>query len=369
MSFSYDYNLNIPRYYAQTPSFRATDTVVKSDSILAKPIEQVSNIIEGSVDTFVPATEEEKKKKSNKTAIAVASSVIVLSTLVALLNPRYSSKLTKKLSSWQTHASSKVNKGEKGVVKNKFYKAISKGLNTGLRCLEFSNNFNSAKDLIFKEFCVKEKKFSNIRNQDTRKVLKKIDKTFTNIMKKPYNAITNWFDKISKHTVSLKYKKASKKMDLYEELALKYKDKLTPDEQKVLQDKLDQIKTIREYFSDKQLAERLLDQEKSMSELESKFWKKYKTYRHGFSNKWKNKGEHIDKNMTFWAEEIMMPTRNKFERQGLDVVEQLVGDGKDKKGLYNEIFELIEPKIAKDGFRNNDFFYMPIFLISSLPAS
>ena len=46
MSFSYDYNLNIPKYYAQNPNFRATDTVVNSDSILAKPIEKVTNTIQ-----------------------------------------------------------------------------------------------------------------------------------------------------------------------------------------------------------------------------------------------------------------------------------------------------------------------------------
>ena len=348
MAFSYDYNLNKSRYYAPNPNFRATDTVVKPDSILAKPIEKVSNIIEGSVDTFVPANEEEKKKKSNKTAITVASSVLVLSTLVAVLNPRYSATLSKKLSSWKAKTGAKIDTTKKSFVTNKFYKALSGGLNWGLKTLEFSNNFNSAKDLIFKDFCTRKKSFNKVKDKNTRNILKKIDSGFTSIISKPYNTITKWFDKISKHTVMMNYKKSARQMDLYEELVLKYKDKLSIDEQKLLQEKLEQAKNIRNFFSDEKITERFVEQEKSMSELETKFWKRYKTYRHGFSNKWKNKGDHIGQNMTFWAEEIMMPTRNKFERQGLDVVENLVGNGKDKKGVYEEIFEIIKPHISKD---------------------
>ena len=343
MSFSYDYNLNIPKYYAQNPNFRATDTVVNSDSILAKPIEKVTNTIEGAVDTFVP-TSEEKKKKSTKTAIAVGSSVLVLSTIVALLNPRYSAKLSKKLSNWQTKAGTKAEKSNKGPL----YKGFSKAIGWSLKGLEFSNNFNTGKDVLFKEFCTSQKSFNKVRNKETRKVLKKIDNTFVNIMKKPYNAITNWFDRISKRTVELKYKKASKQMDLYEELVSKYKDKLSAEDQKLLQEKLDRAKLIREHFSEPKLAERFLDQEKSMSELETQFWKRYKKYRSGFSNKWKSKSEHIGNNMTFWAEEIMMPTRNKFENQGKDVVSQLMGDGNGKKGIYEEIFEIIEPNLSKE---------------------
>ena len=77
-----------------------------------------------------------------------------------------------------------------------------------------------------------------------------------------------------------------------------------------------------------------------MENLERDFLKQYRVYKNGFSNKWVNKGEHIDKNMTFWAEKIMQPTRDRVERQGLDVVEKLDGKTNGQKGLYDEIYAM-----------------------------
>ena len=78
MPFGYDYNLNIPRYYAQNPTFRANeDAVVNSNSVLAKPIEKVSNIIENSVDTFVPAAEEKKKSDDAFNVISMILAILM----------------------------------------------------------------------------------------------------------------------------------------------------------------------------------------------------------------------------------------------------------------------------------------------------
>ena len=38
--------------------------------------------------------------------------------------------------------------------------------------------------------------------------------------------------------------------------------------------------------------------------------------------------------MSFWAEDMLMPSRNKFEQDGKKAVDTLVGDGKGVKGKY-----------------------------------
>ena len=55
-------------------------------------LEAAQVAISDAVDTIVKKVDEEKKKKSTKTAIGVGSSVLILSTLVALLNPKISPK-------------------------------------------------------------------------------------------------------------------------------------------------------------------------------------------------------------------------------------------------------------------------------------
>ena len=51
---------------------------------------------------------------------------------------------------------------------------------------------------------------------------------------------------------------------------------------------------------------------------------------------------------TFWAEDSLMAKRNKLEEEGLNVINNLVGDGKTKKGAYNEIVELLSPHLSKE---------------------
>ena len=76
--------------------------------IVTKPIDKVENIVNNTVDTFVPEPKSEEKKNSHKTAIRVGSTVLVLSAIVALLNPKFSSSLVKNLKKTSTKAANKA---------------------------------------------------------------------------------------------------------------------------------------------------------------------------------------------------------------------------------------------------------------------
>lgn len=343
MSFSCGYNLNRFVNPQNNVSFKAEASPIASEAPLSKPIESVQKTIENTVDVFVP--EGEKKKKSYKKAIAVGSSVLVVSGLVALLNPKYSSKLVSKLKGWSKGAEARLEKNKNDYLKSKFHSATKKTLDFGVRTLEFSNNINSAKDVGFKWLCCEKKAFHNIKNNSMRKFLQKTDHYFTKIMTKFHATITKWFDSISKKTVASKYKSASKKMDKFDALIKEYRGKLSPEEQVQLDAKLAEIAKTREFFSEANIDKRLIKQESLMSNLQRDFLKQLRVYRNGFSNKWVSKPEHIDKNMTFWAENIMRPTRDKVEKEGLQVVEKLVGNGKEQKGLYNEISSIFGQKL------------------------
>ncbi|MBQ7764357.1 hypothetical protein IJ384_03190 [bacterium] len=345
MALSYPYNLNSNPYIKQNFAFRANNTENQSSAPLAKPIESVQKTIENSVDSFVKTMDEEKEKKSNKKAIAVGSSVLVLTGLVALLNPKYSSKFVDKLKSWSTKAGVRFEKNKNDYLASKFHKGCQKALNWGIRTLEFSNNINSAKDIGFKWLCCEKKTFANVKNKTFRKFLQKIDSGFVKIMSKVHNAITVWFDKISKKTVFFKYNRASKKMNEFEALAKQYRSKLSPAQQKELDAKLLEITKQRQFFSKSNTTNRLAEQENLMGNLERDFMTQFNAYRKGFKNRWVNKADHIDKNMTFWAEKILEPTRNSVEKQGANAVEKIIGNGKDKKGLYDDIYNLLSENI------------------------
>ena len=104
-------NYNIKKQY-NSPSFRG-DNIVSPSAPLAKPIETVQKSIEGTVDILTPIKITEKEKKSNKKAIAVGSSVLVITGLVALLNPKYSSKLVNNLKNFSKAAEKNIEKNSK----------------------------------------------------------------------------------------------------------------------------------------------------------------------------------------------------------------------------------------------------------------
>lgn len=304
---------------------------------LAKPIETVQKTIEGTVDTFIP----QKDSKRRNSAIAVASSVLVLSGLVAILNPKFSPKVISKLKSFSKVAQTKAEN-------NKIYKFGEKAANFSVRGVQFINNFNTGKDGIFKWFCTEKKEFYNVRNKTTKRVLKRIDRTLLKLLKKPHEVITKLFDNISKSTVLSKYKSTGKKLNSLEDLIMSYKDKL-PDKQKAeLEAKLSQIRETRKYFNQEETKQRFDHQEELMSELEHTFWSRMRQYKRGFRNKWQKKSDHIDKNLNFWAEEIMKPQKAKVEAAGEEVVHKLVGDGNGKKGAYSEAIDILSPYISAE---------------------
>ena len=75
ISNNYYYNLNNCAY---RPQFKAID----SSAPLEKPIEVVQKTIEDSVAKLTPNTTDERKKKTRNTAIAVGSTVVVVSAFM-----------------------------------------------------------------------------------------------------------------------------------------------------------------------------------------------------------------------------------------------------------------------------------------------
>ena len=55
----------------------------------------------------------------------------------------------------------------------------------------------------------------------------------------------------------------------------------------------------------------------------------------------------INDTYNFWAEDALMTQRNKLEEEGMNVISSLVGDGKTKKGAYQEIADLLYPHLSE----------------------
>ena len=335
--------MSIQPIYKNNINFR--DNLGAYNAPLMRPTEAVQNTVQNSVDTFINKVEEEKNKESNKKALAVATSVTLLSGLVLLLNPKISGKLINKFRIYQHSMSQKINKNKDNVVKSKFYKTCSKAFNGLVRVLEFSNNFNSAKDIVFKKICTENLQFSKVKNNGMRTFLTKMSSFFTKIFKKPYQAITKGFDKISQHTVFRNYKKAEKRMNSFESIVEDYAEKLSPDEKTKVLTKLKEAQGLKEVFTREKVAERFLEQEKTMSNLENDLVDKFKKYVKSIKE---NKGErsaYIKDNLSFWAQDIMQPSRENFEKQGIKSVQNLVGNTKEKVGVYTDIIEILKPNL------------------------
>ena len=330
-------------------NFKEKESVIdpNAPTIISKPIQTVENAINNTVDTFVKTEENNEKKKSHKTAIAVGSSVLVLSGLVALLNPKFSGKVVNKLKMMSHRAGTKAQKNQGDTVKSKFYNSMSKFWKGVGDVFQFTNTLNAGKDIGFKWLCTTEKKFNSVKNKTARQALQKCDSLFRAPMAPVHKSITNWFDKVSKHTVQMNYKSAMKKLDAFEDLAKYYKDKLPIDKQRILDQKLREIKTAKEYFTDANTMTRLKTQENLMSNLETDLIPRYKQYAgellHG-----KNRKKTIKDNMSFWAEDMLMPERNRLEKEGQEVVSALVGDIQGTKGKFNEVADLLTPYLTKD---------------------
>ena len=270
---SVGFNSDINTYNPQTQKNMMRVSTSNAPELINKPIEKVQNVISNTVDTFVKEPQDEEKKKSYKAAITAGSSVLVLTALIALFNPHFSSKYINKLKNMAHKASANVETSKDNVVKSKFYKASEKILQKIIDVFQFTNSVNAAKDIGFKWLCQSEK-FNGVKNESARKVLKKCDSGFRKIMSPVHNSISDWFDSLGKTTVYKHYRKSDKSMNSFEAMLDIYKKKLSPAEQKAFEQKLAEIKNARGYFTKDKTAERLVSQEKSMSNLEKDFYDK-----------------------------------------------------------------------------------------------
>ena len=318
------YNFNI---YNKSPQimFRGQDSA--GLDIVKKPIDKVENIVNTTVDTFVPEPKSEEKKNSHKTAIRVGSTVLVLSAIVALLNPKFSSSLVKKLKVKSTKAGNKAKVDNSFMSKwNRFKEKTLTGLTNTIQVL---NNGNSVKDELFQKLC---------------------NKTF--VTKSIHQSITKGFDKISKQTVFWKYKDVSKQMNTLDDIMMHYKGRLSKKDIKKFEQKLNEIDKLQEHFTAEKATERLKKQEESMKNVESEVWAKIvqgKDTVVSFVKGEKNPNKLKFKDAyNFWAEDALMSQRNKLEQEGTAVIDALVGDGKTKKGAYQEIIELLSPKLNEE---------------------
>ena len=197
---SIGFNSDINTYSPQTQNNMMRVSTSNAPELINKPIEKVQNVISNTVDTFVKEPQDEEKKKSHKAAITAGSSVLVLTALIALLNPQFSSKYVNKLKGMAHKASANVKTNKDDVVKSKFYKASEKVLQSIVDFFQFTNTVNATKDIGFKWLCQSEK-FNGVKNERAKKILKKCDSGFRKVMTPVHNSISNWFAKFIKRFI------------------------------------------------------------------------------------------------------------------------------------------------------------------------
>ena len=319
-----NYNTNDYRNYSPVP-FKAKEQ--GGLDIVTKPIDKVEHIVNNTVDTFVPEPKSEEKKNSHKTAIRVGSTVLVLSAIVALLNPKFSSTLVNKLKTKSTKAANKAK------VTNSFWgkwnKIKEKFLNGLTNTIQILNNGNSVKDELFQKLCNK-----------------------TPFTKSIHNKITQGFDKISKQTVFRNYSSVSRQMNTLDDIMHQYKGRLSAKDKAVFEQKLKEIDNLQEYFSSVNVKDRLNHQNKLMENLEKDVSEKIIQAKDTIVGR--IKGKRIDNEMkfkdtcSFWAEDSLMLERTNIEENGTKVINSLVGDGKTQKGAYHEVVELLTPHLNKE---------------------
>lgn len=313
-----NYSMNSSQY-GRPVQFRADGNSVTK--LVTKPIDTVESAVSTVTDTFEP--QDEEKKKSYKTAIRVGSTVLVLGTIVALVNPKFSSKIVEKLKTKAAEAAHKAKTndsitGKWNKVKNVTYDGI-------VKVVQIMNNGNSAKDAGFKWLCSK-----------------------AGFMKGIHNSITKGFDKISKHTVVVKYSKANKRLDNLNKILEQYKDRLSEGDKKIFEQKIAEIKNLQKYMSNENINSRLQNQEALMSDLEKDTIQRMNTFRKNVFDKNVKKGDKFNDMTTFWAQEAIKPQKDKLVKEGEEFVTKLAGNEKDKKGLYTEILELISPHLKDE---------------------
>ena len=335
MTFSYMNNLNTNPYMRCQPRFKAQQQPADEQS--DSPIEKLAEKIE-----------EEKKKKHNQKALAVGGSVIGLSLLVALFNPRFSTKLIEKLKTARLNTGKRLERSKNSFIKTNFYKVTAKAADWSAHFLSWINNFNSVKDTYFKRICTEKKEFSNVKNTKMKEFLQKVDNVIRKIFHKPHEVITHWGDILAQKTVRHGYKTSAKKMDKLEQLLIEYSEKLPSDKKELFNKKLEEIRSQREFFSQTNLNNRFKQYEDSMSGLNGNIRTHWNQYKDGFVDKNVKTLEHFNNHLSFWAQDIMHSERELAVKQGKSSVDKLMGNLDGEKGSYREIINLISENLSKE---------------------
>lgn len=328
----------------------ANSVIAKPANTVQKTIETVQNKIETGVETIVATPNEDKeKKKRRRKAIAAGSAVLVLGGLTMLINPRSSGKLTNRLKTWQNKLDIKMQQSKDSFFKSNFYGTCKKAFGLVEKGGNVYFNFNSGKDVLFQSMCTNSnKKYPEFltKNKTVHSVVKTVDDCFVKIFEKPHKKITQWFDGISKWTVKNKYKSASKQMDALEMTLKSYRDKIPMNKRSLFDAKLKEITQARQIFSEEELIKRFSKQEDLMKNLEGDLWKNIY-----------NKKDGLMKNPTsFWALENLKPQKTTVEKEGKNFVNKLFGE-KDKKGLYDDIYEMVKKNVNADELKSLDDIY------------
>lgn len=335
MTFGYLNNLNNHCQTYQNLGFGAV--TVPAQDVKKNPIDKISERFD-----------EEKKKKHNKRAIAVGGTVIGLSLIVTALNPRISSKLIEQLRTLQYNTSRNIERHKGDLVKSKFYKIASEVTDWCARFLQSINNINSVKDTYYKQLCTEDKTFFGIRDMQRRKRFEKYDNIFRKVMQKPHEVITRWGDNLAKATVKGSYKSASKKMDELEKLISEYSNKMPAETKSEINNELSKIRTARTEFSVENIDKRFAKQESLMSNLNSDIRTRWIEYRQGFRNKFVKTSEHFNRNLSFWAHDIMEPDRQVIVEDGLKRVDYLFGNKNGTTGEYRELAEKLSANLNSE---------------------
>ena len=146
-----------------------------------------------------------------------------------------------------------------------------------------------------------------------------------------------------------KYKTASKRMNTLDEILKQYKGRLSDADKINFEQKLKEIDKLQEFFNSSNTTERLKNQEVLMQNLEKDVTEKIvqakDTVMGAIKGKKPENSMKFKETCTFWAEDSLMSQRSKLEENGLSVINALMGDGKTKKGAYQEIVEILAPHL------------------------
>ena len=137
-------------------------------------------------------------------------------------------------------------------------------------------------------------------------------------------------------------------MDKFETLIQTYSKKLPEDKKNEIQSRLRNIQAQRKYFSTENLEQRFINQENLMENLNSDIRNKWNDYRHGFVDKNTKTGQHFNQNLSFWAQDIMKPERDQLEKEGLKVIDRLMGNKDGVKGQYRELIEILSENLSSE---------------------